>query len=100
MVRVIAETWALCFLRTGKPLSEPNLQITYLRLSSLPAKVAPPAAPTGEATGAETETNAPENTMTRSGEAARTAPQDKPFARVWSVQVEGQEAEVSMHTFH
>ncbi|CEH14475.1 hypothetical protein PSEUBRA_SCAF9g01292 [Ceraceosorus bombacis] len=55
----------------GRPLSEPNLQTTYMRVTSLPVK--PPA---GD--GAEPALFAP---------------------RAWSIQVEGQEAEIGAHRF-
>ncbi|KAE8213092.1 hypothetical protein CF327_g3340 [Tilletia walkeri] len=55
----------------GKPLSQPNLQTTYLRLTSVPA----PA-----------------------GSAAAVAGSDGKM-RVWSAQVEAQEAEIGPHRF-
>ncbi|KAK0527830.1 hypothetical protein OC842_004739 [Tilletia horrida] len=55
----------------GKPLSEPNLQTTYLRLTSVPAPV---------------------------GSAAAVAGSDGKL-RVWSAQVEAQEAEIGPHRF-
>ncbi|PWN49015.1 hypothetical protein IE53DRAFT_388778 [Violaceomyces palustris] len=53
---------------SSKPLREPNLQTTYLRITSLPAK--------------------------RSDDSPLM-----PGERVWSVQVEGQEAEIGPHRF-
>ncbi|KAK0547600.1 hypothetical protein OC846_004794 [Tilletia horrida] len=56
----------------GKPLPDPNLQTTYLRLSSVPA-----ASPT-----AATAVKASDGTL-----------------RIWSAQVEAQEAEIGPHRF-
>ncbi|PWN28094.1 hypothetical protein BDZ90DRAFT_231855 [Jaminaea rosea] len=62
----------------GKPFAEPNLQTTYLRLTSLPVR--PP-----------TNTAAEESTT----EASAAAPP----ARIWAAHVEGQEAEIGPHRF-
>ncbi|PWN98507.1 hypothetical protein FA09DRAFT_343144 [Tilletiopsis washingtonensis] len=58
----------------GRPLREPNLQTTYLRLTSLPAR------PRADAAAAEAEAT-------------------PAVERVWTVQVEGQEAEIGPHRF-
>uniref|UniRef100_V5EIK1 RING-type domain-containing protein n=1 Tax=Kalmanozyma brasiliensis (strain GHG001) TaxID=1365824 RepID=V5EIK1_KALBG len=60
----------------ARPLREPNLQTSYLRLTSLPAK---------KSVGERLE--------------ELTSPTEGEVGRVWSSQVEGQEAEIGPHRF-
>lgn len=70
----------------GQPYPEPNLQTTYLRLTSLPIRAPQSAvAPDVDAVGAE---SPPTST-----------PSPAPATRLWTVHVEGQEAEIGSHRF-
>ncbi|EPQ31445.1 uncharacterized protein PFL1_00780 [Pseudozyma flocculosa PF-1] len=70
----------------ARPLKEPNLQTTYLRLNSLPVRK--------PATTADDSTSAADAAAATAKEAEDAKPQ-----RTWSAQVEGQEAEIGPHRF-
>ncbi len=74
----------------ARPLCEPNLQTSYLRLTSLPVKksVAERLADLAAQTGTAGDSSAPV-----------PAPAIVPETRTWSSQVEGQEAEIGPHRF-
>lgn len=107
----------------NKPFSEPNLQTTYLRLTSLPVRRNPMAATEGSHAGppapglepvSEGDTSAAEGEDAGQGsdvgastaQASSAAPgstQDTtsstPPQRIWTAHVEGQEAEIGPHRF-
>lgn len=80
----------------GKPLGEPNLQTTYLRLASLPLRQQPSMTPTVDGGNVieEGQDSGPVQDIAMPGDEASVAPR-----RVWSLQVEGQEAEIGPHRF-
>lgn len=94
----------------GKPLREPNLQTTYMRIASLPIRS------TGEGRveviedeGAVREAEdagmihdialPPSTPLSPTGGKSDTAKTTSNTSRAWSVQVEGQEAEIGPHRF-
>ncbi|UZJ51166.1 hypothetical protein CBS101457_000486 [Exobasidium rhododendri] len=89
----------------GKPLPEPNLQTTYLRVASLPMRIQNDEAIVDAANiiddqgqGGSIQDVALPNEMEEGKEvlASSTITQAK---RIWSVQIEGQEAEIGPHRF-
>jgi hypothetical protein len=93
----------------GKPLGEPNLQTTYLRLASLPMRVdqrnqafvdASNVVGEGQVGGHVQDIAVPaEEDEGREVLAGTTTDTQQTTKRVWSLQVEGQEAEIGPHRF-
>ncbi|SNX85840.1 uncharacterized protein MEPE_04549 [Melanopsichium pennsylvanicum] len=77
----------------ARPLREPNLQTTYLRLTSLPVKksVTERVADSATSTGV--------NVVDSCAPVAAAGGGMMQVARTWSSQVEGQEAEIGPHRF-
>ncbi|CAO1613472.1 unnamed protein product [Parajaminaea phylloscopi] len=84
----------------GLPLAVPNVQVTYIRLTSLPVR--PPRAVTEEPQTSEGASEIDSATATATATATppvsvETIPQKQ--QRVWAAHVEGQEAEIGAHRF-
>lgn len=80
---------------SGQALTTPNLQVTYIRLTSLPVR--PPAGGLASASGAvDSDLAVPPVPPTE--DSAAVVPSSLP-SRVWTAHVEGQEAEIGSHRF-
>jgi len=88
----------------GKTLSEPNLQTTYLRVASLPIRpqqnqsVVDASNVLGEDPGSGPIQDVALPAETEEGQEVLTSTNTQP-RRIWSLQVEGQEAEIGPHRF-
>lgn len=82
---------------SGQPLAVPNLQVTYLRLTSLPVRPQADNLESSEDSPGKdpaVQTAGPED----AAHVAASKPRSRP-ARVWAAHVEGQEAEIGAHRF-
>lgn len=84
----------------GRPYAEPNLQTTYLRLTSLPIKSTAVVGQTDETfvIGNDDEASHPLSPSTGRASTPSTTTAPMP-ARLWTAHVEGQEAEIGPHRF-
>lgn len=81
-----------------KPLKEPNLQTTYLRLASMPARSAEHVE-LDQSLGQAPDTVVDIAMPTSLGEDDNKAKAPASTKRAWTIQVEGQEAEIGPHRF-